>query len=187
MINYLPADQRKQLRAARSNVLLLRYNIGLIFAAVFMGLAILTIFFLLTNEKQNAEGTIATNQARVGNFSSVQAQADSFRKDLVDAKSLFDSEIDYSKIYLEVSRLIPSGAVLDSLKLDAAQIGQPMTLSMKIKGEQQATSLLAAFKSSAMFGNAATYESLSANAGTDSGTYPYIIAINVTINKSEVK
>lgn len=187
MINYLPAEQQKQLRAARSNVLLVRYNIGLIFAAAFLSLAILTIFLLLTNEKKNAEDTIVSNQARVGNFSAVQTQADSFRKNLTDAKTLFDNETDYSKIYLEISRLIPSGAILDSLKLDQAQIGQPMTLSMKIKGEQQATSLLNAFKGSAMFGNAATYESLSANAGTDSGTYPYVIAINVTINKSEVK
>lgn len=186
MINYLPPDQRKQLRAARSNVLLVRYNIGLIFAASFLTLAILAIFLLLTSEKQAAENEITVNQASVGNFSAVQTRADSFRKDLTDAKILLDSEISYSKIYIEISRLIPSGAVLESLALDASKIGTPLSLSLKIKGEQQANNLLTAFKSSTMLGNAARYESLSANTDTDNDTYPYIITINVTINKSEV-
>lgn len=187
MINYLPPDQRKQLRAARTNVLLVRYNIGLVFAASFLTIAILAIFLLLTNEKQAAENEIATNQASVSDFSAVQAQADLFRQELANAKTLFDSQISYSKIYLMISSKTPPGAVLEPLTLDPSKIGTPMSLSFRIKGETQARNVLNSFQSSSMFSNTASYESLSANTGEDSGEYPYVITISVTINKSEVQ
>lgn len=183
MINYLPKDQKKQLRAARTNVLLFRYNIGLIFAVGFLAIGITAVMLILSNEKAVAENTIASNQAQAGNFTSIQGRADSFRKDLNDAKSVFGSEIRYSSLYLEISRLIPAGAALESLRLDPTQIGSPITLSVKIKGEKQAVNLLESFKNSPVFGNTATYGSLSANTGDDAGAYPYILPINVTINK----
>lgn len=187
MINYLPADQKKQLRAARTNVLLLRYNIALVFAVAFLALAMATATFMLSNEKTAAEDTIATNQTQAGDFATIQTRADSFRKDLTDAKAIFDGEITYSSLYLEISRLIPAGVALESLKLDPSQIGTPITLTAKIKGEQQAINLLDRFKNAPLFGNAATYGALAANTGADSGTYPYILPINVTINKEAIK
>lgn len=187
MINYLPPDQRKQFRAARSNVLLARYNVALALAITFLALAILAVSLLLSSEQKAAEDTIASNQARASNFSDVQARADSFRKDLTDAKTLLDNEISYSKIYLEIATIMPPGTALESLKLSEAEIGKPLSLSVKIRGEQQATSLLAAFKGSELFGNAASYGTLKANTGADSKLYPYIITINVTINKGAVR
>lgn len=187
MINYLPPDQKKQLRAARTNVLLFRYNIGLIFVASFLTLATLTVFLLLSSEKKAAEDMITANQSRASNFSSVQARADSFRKDLSDAKAIFDNEILYSKIYLEIAGILPAGTALEALDLNESQLGTPLSLSFKIKGEQQAASLLSAFKHSTMFGGAASYGTLKANTGTDSASYPYIISINVTIDKGAVR
>lgn len=187
MINLLPRDQQRQLRAARTNVLLFRYGIGLAFATVALGASVLTGFVLLSTEMKNAENTIASNQARVGNFSSVQIQADDYRKNLAEAKTLLDGEIQYSKIYLELARVMPEGTALESLNLDPAKIGTPLTLPVKIKGEAQATSLLTAFRGSSLFNNSASYGSLTANSGADSGVYPYIITINVTINKGAIQ
>lgn len=187
MINLLPLDQRRQLRAARTNVLLFRYSIGLVFVAVALGLSVAAGYFLLTNEMKTADATIASNQSRVGSLSAVQAQADEYRKNLADAKTLLDSEIQYSKIYLEIAHIMPEGTALDALALDPSKLGAPLVLPVKIKGEQQATSLLNAFRSSALFNNSASYGSLTANSGADSATYPYIISINVTINKGAIQ
>lgn len=187
MINLLPLDQRRQLRAARTNVLLFRYSIGLVFVAVALGLSVGAGYFLLTNEMKSADTTIASNQSRVGNLSAVQAQADEYRKNLADAKTLLDSEIQYSKIYLELAHIMPEGTALDTLTLDPSKIGAPLTLPVKIKGEQQASSLLTAFRGSTLFNNSASYGALTANAGSDSATYPYVITINVTINKGAIQ
>ena len=187
MINLLPKEQQRQLRAARTNVLLFRYSIGLVFALIFMLLATLAAFVLLTNMKDAAENTISDNQAKVANFSTIQAEADSYRKDLSDAKTLFDSQIQYSKIYLEIARVMPAGTALDSLNLSPSSIGAPLTLPIKIQGERQATSLLSAFQRAAIFNNSASFGALTINTGDDSGTYPYIITINATINKEAIK
>jgi Tfp pilus assembly protein PilN len=187
MINLLPKDQQRQLYAARTNVILLRYTVGAIFAAVFLGLAISVAFLLLTSMKQAAEKTISSNQTQVGNFGAVQAQANSYRKDLSDAKSLFDTQIQYSKIYLEIARVMPAGTALESLNLTPESIGKPLTLSVKIKGERQASSLLSAFQRAAIFSNTASFGALTINTGDDSMTYPYAIIINVTINKEAIK
>ncbi|MET0980300.1 MAG: hypothetical protein ABWX90_03530 [Candidatus Saccharimonadales bacterium] len=187
MINLLPKDQQRQLRAARTNVLLFRYSIGMILAVVFIALAALAAFVLLNNMKQAAESTIESNRAKVGNFGTIQSQADSYRKDLLDAKTLFDSQIQYSKIYLEIARVMPAGTALDSLDLSPTSIGTPLTLPVKIKGESQAADLLTAFQRAAIFNNTASFGALTINTGEDSEAYPYVITINVTINKEAVK
>jgi hypothetical protein len=187
MINLLPADYLRQLRAARTNVLLLRYSIGLILVAISLALATLAVFMLLGSLKTAAQNTIASNQAKVGNFTSVQSQADAYRQDLSDAKLLLDNEILYSKIYLEIARIMPAGTALQSLDLNPSNIGTPLSLPVKIVGERQATSLLSAFRSSAIFSKSASYGALTPNMGTDSTAYPYIITINVTIDKGAIK
>lgn len=187
MINLLPTEQQRQLQAARTNVLLFRYSIGMIFAAVFLALAVLAAFLLLTTMKQGAEVTISNNQARVGNFGTVQVQADSYRKDLSDAKSLFDSEIQYSKLYLAIAQVIPAGTALENLALNPTTVGAPQTIPVKIKGETQASDLLSAFQHAPIFNNSASFGKLTMNTGDDSFTYPYIITINVTINKEAIK
>jgi type II secretory pathway pseudopilin PulG len=187
MINLLPKEQQRQLRAARTNVLLFRYSIGMALAVVFIMLATLAAFVLLNNMKQAAENTIESNQTKVGNFGAIQSQADNYRKDLTDAKTLFDSQIQYSKIYLEIARVMPAGTALDSLDLNPKTIGTPLTLPVKIKGESQAASLLTSFQRAAIFNNTASFGALTINTGDDSGTYPYVITINVTINKEAIK
>ncbi len=187
MINLLPKEQFRQLRAARSNVLLLRYNIGLSFVALFLGLVIAGIYFFLVNIHQTADATIVENQAKVNDFGTVRSQADEYRANLAKAKELFDKEIRYSKIYLEIARLLPSGTALDTLSLTSETIDQPLTLAVKIRGEDQAISALKSFQSSEMFNKSASYGSLTMNSGDDKGTYPYIITLQVTINKGAIK
>jgi hypothetical protein len=187
MINLLPMEQQRQLRAARTNVLLFRYSIGMVLVAAFLGLAVLITFVLLTNMKQAAEKTITDNQSRAGNFSNVQAQADSYRQDLADAKALFDSEVQYSKLYLQIAQTMPAGTALENLALSPTTLGTPQTIPVKIKGEAQAGILLSTFQNAEIFNKSASFGKLTMNTGSDSGVYPYVITINTTINKEAIK
>jgi hypothetical protein len=187
MINLLPLDDRKQLRAARTNVLLFRYCIGLVFAAVFVGIATGAIYILMTTMKQSAEVVITDNQAKVANYSTVQAQADDYRKNLSEAQAVFAEEVQFSKLYVELARILPAGTALESLAVEGSSLGTPMELPVKIKGEQQAIDLIAAFKGSAVFSNAASYGTLTMNAGDDKAEYPYVLSVNVTVNKGALK
>ncbi len=187
MINLLPREQRRQLQAARTNVLLLRYTLGMAIAAAALLLVALVAYLLLADMFKTAENEIASNQSQVGRFSQVQAQATDYRKSLSDARSLFSSEIEYSKVYLAIARVIPEGTALDKLDLSPSTIGTPLAIPVKIKGQAEASSLIAAFQGAAIFNNTATFGALSINTGDDSATYPYVIIINATINKEAVE
>ena len=187
MINLLPIDDRRQLQAARTNVLLLRYSIGLVLAAVFLGLATIAFYVVLTSMKQSAENVISKNQARVANYSTVQAQADAYKGYLSTAQGIFSQDVNYAKLYLGIARLMPANTALESLTLDGTTLGTPMEIPVKIKGEQQATALVESFRSSPIFNNTASYGTLSMNTGDDKATYPYILTVKVTVNKGALK
>lgn len=187
MINLLPMGDRRQLLAARTNVLLLRYTIGLILAALFLGLASVAIYILLTTMKQSADTVISENQSKVANFSTVQSQAEEYKRYLSTAQAAFSEDVQFAKLYLEITRLLPANTALEALTLDAATLNAPMELPVKIKGEEQAIALVESFRSSAIFNNTASYGSLSMNTGDDKAVYPYTLTVKITVNKGALK
>ena len=93
MINLLPHEEKRQLRAARSNTLLVRYNILLIAAVGVLTLAVAVTFFYLTTTKTAAENSINHNTAKVSSFSSVVAEATHFKSDLAIAKLVYSGAL----------------------------------------------------------------------------------------------
>lgn len=182
MINLLPAERKRQILAARSNVLLTRYTLAMLAVVAILAVAIFVVNFLLTINKHDAEQTVTDNQAKVTNFAAVQSAASQFRTSLAKAKTLLDSEIDYAKVITETANLLPAGTALDELNLTAASFNTPITLSVKVKGEDQALALRNSFQSSLLYSNV-SYGKLSTNTGDDAATYPYKIDLNVTLNK----
>lgn len=183
MINLLPDAQKHQLRAARSNVLLVRYIMALLFVVAFLGIAIFATNFILTSLKREAQTDITANQAKVAGFATIQLQADQFRTNLSKAKTLLDNEIDYSKIILDTAHLLPAGTVLDSLTLDQSSFGKPIVLNLEVKGQDEAVALRNAFISSPLYSNV-SFGTLSTNSDADANTYPYKLDLNVTLNKA---
>lgn len=184
MINLLPTEHKKQLRAARVNVLLRRY---VIFEIVGIGLLAATIgatFFIMTMTKTNAEQEIADNTARASNYVEVDKKAAEFRSNLATAKAILDKEVQYSNVILAISQTIPSGVILDVLNLDASTFGTSTSLSAKAKTYEDALRLKSSFERSDIFSNV-HLESVARSEGE--AEYPVDIRINVTINKEVVK
>src|SRR5690349_187591 len=133
MINLLPTEERRQLAASRTNSLLLRYNVFMIGVLAFIGLAIGVTFVYLNNTQATAEHQIAENQSRVSNYNDVQQQETAFKTNLATAKQILDKEVVYTKAILTIANIIPSGVVLQSLKLDAQTFGTQTVLSFHAK------------------------------------------------------
>ena len=79
MINLLPPEEKRQLRAARTNTLLARYNIILLVAVVFLGLAIGVVYLYLTNTKASADQTVRENTSQTSQYAGVLTEAQQFR------------------------------------------------------------------------------------------------------------
>lgn len=183
MINLLPPEEKRQLRAARSNSLLLRYNIFLIGAVLFLGVAVGITYVYLSTTKTNAESIIGENRAKVTSFASVQAEADVFRGNLTTAKQILDNEVVYTKVMLAIAALMPSGTVLDKLSLDSQTFGTQTILAARATSYDNALKLKEAFQSSPLFSDV---HFLSITSG---GLSPYslTVSLNVTIKKDAAK
>jgi Tfp pilus assembly protein PilN len=183
MINLLPADDKRQLRASRANTLLLRYNILMLGAFVFMMIAVGIAYVFLTNTQATAEKTVLDNQKEVSGFAEVQAQEKKFKENLSTAKTILDKEVIYTRTILAISKLLPSGIVLDNLNLDAQTFGTQTTLAVQSKDIPTAVALKTALEGSPIFSNV-HFQSIQ-SAATPGTKYPITVNLNVTIDKEE--
>lgn len=182
MINLLPPDEKRQIQAGRSNVLLLRYNILLVAAVGFLMAAIGIVYVYLGNTKAGAEQTIKENQAKVVGFAATEKEANDFKNNLTIAKQILGKEVTYTKVILDISALLPKGVVLDSLNLDSKTFGTPITLNAHAKSIDDAIALKTAFQNSPLFSNV-NFQSIS----NGEGVYPVQVNLNVTIHKDASK
>lgn len=187
MINLLPPEDKRQIRAARSNTLLLRYNILTLGALVFLLVAAGIVYFYLVNVRATAERTIEDNQARVAGYQKVRTEADTFRANLSTAKQILDKEVAYSNVVLEISKLLPRGVILRELRLDSQTFGTPTTLSAQARSYESAIALKDAFSSSPLFSDVHFQSITSEGSDGESGSYPYSVTLGLTISKEAIK
>lgn len=184
MINLLPHEEKRQLQAARTNTLLIRYNIFLLGIIAFMGLAIGVTYVYLSSTLSTAEQTIQSNQTHVAQYASVQAQAQQFRDRLSTAKQILDNEVTYSKVILEIAQVIPSGVVLQTLSLDSGTFGTPTTLTGQAKDYASALAFKDSFSKSPLFSDV-HFQTIDTTSGT--GSYPVTVSLGLTIKKDAAK
>jgi hypothetical protein len=182
MINLLPTQEKREIRAARINVLLVRYNLIILLAIAFLFGAMGYSYYYLTNAQQSATEAINENAQKEGTYATVKTEADSFRAELSNAKSILDGQTSYAKAALNIARLLPEGTALNDLKLNEQSFGTPLILTVNVANEQAASQLIKNFKESPFF-TGVTKNKISVG----SGSYPYIMEISVTMSKEAAK
>ncbi|PID33494.1 hypothetical protein CR969_00435 [Candidatus Saccharibacteria bacterium] len=151
MINLLPSDEKKQIIARKTNVLLWRYSIFSLILAGLLFTIIAGVYILMMHSKGVAEETIRSSQAKSAEYRKVQQEITEFNTNLTTAKTILDKEIKYSKVAVRIAQAIPRGVVLESLNLDADTFGQPMTLRAIGRNYQDAINLKTSFERSEYF------------------------------------
>lgn len=179
MINLLPPEEKRQLRAARTNTLLARYNIVLLGAVVFLALATTIVYFYLATTKASADQTVRENTTQTAQYANVLTEAQQFRTNLSIAKQILDREIPYTTVILSIAQVIPSGIILDSLALDSEQFGSETQLSAYARDYDRALALKDALQDSPYFSNV-HFQTVDT---TDEPGYSLLVTINVTISQ----
>lgn len=180
MINLLPHETKQQIRAARTNVLLLRYIFIILAAVAFLGIAIGGIHVILTGMKANAQSTIDANSAKTDEFGSIQSQTQALKASVDSARKVLDEEVVYTELITSIARLTPKGVVLNKLTLNPQTIGTPTTIQAYATNTDTALSLKDSYQGSPVFSNV-SIQNISSSAGISG--YPVNIILNVTINK----
>ncbi len=185
MINLLPPNQLRELRAARANTLLLRYNIFLVGILVFVILALIVVYFYLVTIQSAAETTKRDNDAKVTSYAHINTEASAFRSDLSSAKNILDKEATYSKTILTIASQLPPGVVLDTLNLDASTFGKPTVLALKARDQDTALAAKEAFQQSPIFSDV-HFTNLSTSKDSSDG-YAVAANLSVVISKDAAK
>lgn len=186
MINLLPDTEKRELRAARTNSLLIRYNVALVASILFLGLALTIVYYYLAMAKGNAEITISENKAKAANYAAVESEAQLFRNNLATAQQILDKEVSYSKVMLAIANVMPSGTVLDKLGLNSNDFGKPTTLVAQAKSYDAALSLKDSFQKSPLFTDV-HFKSITASPASQSSEYAFTVNLEVTIKKEIAK
>lgn len=182
MINLLPKDEKRQIYAGRSNLLLVRYNLLMSAVIVVIVLVMGGVYFYLTTTKISAEQRLAETQSSSQQLAKEKKQIEAFRTNLATAKQILDKRVDYSKVILRVSNIIPDGVVLGQLSLDPAQFGAPTKMNIKARSETAVLEFKNTLNSSKYFSDA-YIDTITRG----EGEYPYTATLTVTFSKELIQ
>jgi len=188
MINLLPDTYKNEVRAGRTNILLVRYMMILVTAIIVLSGLLIGAYIVLNNTRSIAEAKVAENEQRVAGYQSVRLQADAFRSDLTTAKTILGNDVSFTKLIYEIASIVPPNVVLDDLTLDPKNFGSSATMNASAKTFEDATKLKEAFiKSDQIFSNVQLQTIRASEAGADDGSYPVKVNLSVVINKGALQ
>lgn len=182
----MPPEERKELAAARTNTLLLRYVILL---GVFIGLIILEIgivYVVIGSEKSRNESTIRDNEAKTVEYGPTKIQAQNFRSDLSTAKYILDKQVSYTTLMLALANGLPEGALLNQLNLDAASFGTASTLTVRTTSYEKSIDIKKALQNIKV-GDKPLFTTVSFDSVSSSGNaeaYPLTAVFTVNYSKA---
>lgn len=183
MINLLPDDTKKDIRAARANVILLRYNFLTLIAIGLLGCISALFYVVMHNTQSTAVTTTQDNSALAASFEPIRKNADEYRTNLSIASQILKNSTDYTNIVMSITKLLPTGVVMDNITVNSADFGKPTTLSAHVKTFEKATELKQSFESSKLFTNVHLQNVTNDGDTTTVPGYPISVSIAVQVNK----
>ena len=183
MINLLPDETKKQLRAARSNTGLVKYVVFLGCSVIFLAVACQVSYVFLNGTKIEAEKIITNNESKSDSYLSVSSQANAIVAKLSTAKTILDKQVSYSSIIMGIGAVLPEGVVLDELSLSSTSLSSTTSLKMHAKTTGLTDKLKTNFQQSTLFSNF-TIQSSNTSSADNSG-YPVEINASISINRMD--
>lgn len=182
MINLLPDEAKKQLRAARTNVVLTRYTFIILIAGAFLAMVMAGSYVLLTQTRDSAQELITANDTKAEVFSETQQQVATLTADLGEARTILDQQISYSSVLRSLGQNMPEGTVIDEIELTQASFGgTPVNLTLYATSSEATVAVGERLQASGVFSNV-NIESVSEQNGI--AGYPVSATITMTINRS---
>ncbi len=148
MINLIGPDRKKQILAARRNSIWIRYTFLLLSVLATVSIIMGGTAFYFYGQKISQDETNKTNQEKLftPEYKKNSLAVTDFRKKLNTAKTIFDAETYNSLILLDVSKTMPGGTVLESIKFDSATFQGQQTLVFQATSIDGALALKSAFE-----------------------------------------
>lgn len=181
MINLLPDAQKDAIRAARANVILVRYISIIALAFAFISGALYFSYTVLTTTMANADNLIASNDIKADVYSDTRQQVSALSAKLSDTKRVLDQEVRYSEVLVELGQLMPRGTILGDFTLEATALsGQPTDIKAYAKSTAEASVLQNNFQNSPLF-RSVNLKGTETSQNVDG--YPVEVSMSVIFNR----
>jgi Tfp pilus assembly protein PilN len=152
MINLLPPETKRQIRAARMNVTLYKYCLLIIATAALLGGVFAVGFLADLNDRRSAETYKTESEAAAAPYAKTKAQAEDFAKDLATGRTILTSNVSFSKLVLDIAAVVPSGVILNNLSLGTtAKADTPIDISARTSSYDGAVALKNSLEASPIF------------------------------------
>lgn len=135
MINLLPYDTLKEIKAGRTNSLLLSFIIMLLVAVIFVAAITGLAYIALVSERNDVRAREAESQQNLASRSEDVKKVEAFSSNLTDAKKITEVQARYSQIFIAIGKALPKNTVIKDLSISPANIdvGIDMTIYTKTK------------------------------------------------------
>jgi type IV pilus assembly protein PilM len=191
MINLLAPEMKRQIRAARVNVVLLNYCLLLGATAI----ALIAIFgagtWLTMQERTQAIDQKSQNDQLATQYAKTKQQADSFANDLKQAKTILGGEISFYNLIIKIATVVPEGVILSNLSLGTNTLTAPININAKARNYDDAVKLKNALAESPIFETVtlsnATSGTVDAESDPIGARYPITITLSATFSKDFAK
>lgn len=191
MINLLPPEMKRQMRAARMNVVLVNYCLLVVATAVLLGMVFVVGFWADMNDRNLAESARIENDATAKTYGDTRAQADAFAKDLSVAKTILANNVSFSQLILDIAHVVPKGVILNTLSLGGttATSNSPIDISGRAANTDAAKRLKNSLEESPIFENVSIFNMIRADFDTITDPtptivkYPWVISLKAQFSK----
>lgn len=154
MINLLSVETKKELRAAKRNVILRKYVVTLLTTALMVAGAYGVGYLVLTSQEQSYRQELAQYEPQKAQYADTIALAAEYSKNLSVAKTILENEVVFSDYMLLLAKTTPSDAVLVNLATKSSALNKPVQLIFATKTYDDSLRVKEALESSPYFSDA---------------------------------
>jgi hypothetical protein len=179
MINLISNESKRELRAARSNIILRKYIITVLGLLVVVTASYAVGYLLLVTQESRYIASLTQYEPQRGQYVNTIKQANNYSKNLNIAKSILANELAFSSFTTMVAQTTPPDVVLTNLNIESKVIAKPLEFDFKAKSYDNALETKERFESSPYFKDS-KIRSISKVAGD---TYGYEFVLIVSFEK----
>lgn len=187
MINLLPMESKQEIKAARFNVLLLRYLLFLFVSFLFMVVIIGTGYYLIHLQQQATEKKSSSLNETSAEYKDTKQKAENFANNLNIASSILKNEVIYSDLVVNITKTLPAGTVLTDFNITTQNFGKPLVISARTKSQEGGLLLKEHLEKSVYFENVSISTITNPEENADSSIssdlakkYPYTVILSGT-------
>lgn len=185
MINLLPTDLKEERKFGRFNQLIIKLLIGIALISIFATIVMLSGLQLTKADQKFLEDSIAIKTTAYSEVKPFEEQSNKLKTKISNIEKLFEREVMFSKLLVDIASSIPVGAQLTDLSLTGTST-EPLQITANVNNQELAGVLRKNLVDSGIF-ESADIQSVILEAGSDTEEEHYAVSLTASLAGSGEK